>query len=57
MAQKRDVDAENEDVADWRRRIDVIDEQLLRLINSRSACAIEIGRVKRAMGLPIPGTS
>jgi chorismate mutase len=31
----------------------VIDEQLLRLVNSRSACAVEIGKVKRALGLPV----
>lgn len=36
-----------------RKRIDVIDEQLLRLVNSRSACAVEIGKVKRALGLPV----
>jgi chorismate mutase len=36
-----------------RNRIDVIDEQLLRLVNSRSACAVEIGKVKRALGLPV----
>jgi chorismate mutase len=45
-----EVDAE---LADWRRRIDVIDEQLMRLVNSRSACAIEIGRIKRTVGLPV----
>lgn len=37
----------------WRRRIDAIDEQLMRLLNSRSACAVEIGRIKRALGLPV----
>ena len=37
----------------WRRRIDVIDEQLMRLLNSRSACAVEIGRIKRRAGLPV----
>ena len=37
----------------WRRRIDLIDEQLMRLLNSRSACAVEIGKVKRALGLPV----
>lgn len=37
----------------WRRRMDLIDEQLMRLLNSRSACAVEIGRIKRALGLPI----
>jgi chorismate mutase len=36
-----------------RRRIDSIDEQLMRLLNSRSACAVEIGRVKRSLGLPV----
>jgi chorismate mutase len=43
----------NRDLDEWRRRIDGIDEQLMRLINSRSACAIEIGRVKRSVGLPV----
>lgn len=37
----------------WRRRMDVIDEQLMRLLNSRSACAVEIGRIKKALGLPV----
>ena len=36
-----------------RRRIDSIDDQLMRLLNSRSACAVEIGRVKRSLGLPV----
>jgi chorismate mutase len=40
-------------VAEWRQRIDQIDTQLMGLLNSRSACAVEIGRVKRALGLPI----
>lgn len=37
----------------WRRRIDAIDEQLMRLLNARSACAVEIGRIKRRVGLPV----
>ena len=37
----------------WRHRIDTIDEQLVRLLNSRSACAVEIGRLKRRLGLPV----
>ncbi|PYQ13066.1 MAG: chorismate mutase [Acidobacteria bacterium] len=41
------------DIDAWRRRIDAIDEQLMRLLNSRSACAVEIGKVKRALGLPV----
>jgi chorismate mutase len=37
----------------WRQRIDEIDSQLMRLLNSRSACAVEIGRIKRQGGLPV----
>ncbi len=36
-----------------RRRIDVIDDQLVRLLNVRVACAVEIGRVKHELGLPV----
>jgi chorismate mutase len=43
----------SEALTDWRRRIDAIDGQLMALINSRSACAIEIGRIKRRAGLPV----
>ena len=37
----------------WRRRIDLIDTQLMGLLNSRSVCAVEIGRLKRTLGLPV----
>ena len=37
----------------WRKEIDAIDEQLVRLLNERSKCAIELGRIKRESGLPI----
>jgi chorismate mutase len=40
-------------IDELRARIDVIDEQLVALLNARSACAIEIGRLKRKKGLPI----
>jgi chorismate mutase len=40
-------------IEEFRRRIDQIDDQLMRLLNSRSACAVEIGRLKRAMGAPV----
>ncbi|HVD76551.1 MAG TPA: chorismate mutase [Vicinamibacteria bacterium] len=63
MAEKRDLKtpaadslrrrAEERAIDEWRRRIDTIDEQLMRLLNSRSACAVEIGKVKRALGLPV----
>jgi len=51
MAEERDVTPARID--EWRRRIDAIDDQLVRLLNSRSACVVEIGRLKRALGLPL----
>lgn len=41
------------DVNDWRRRIDEIDRRLVELLNERSRCALEIGRLKRANGQPL----
>ena len=41
------------DLDDLRRRIDLLDESLVRLLNARAACALEIGRLKREMGVPI----
>ena len=38
---------------DLRKRIDLLDESLVRLLNARAACALEIGRVKRELGIPI----
>ncbi len=40
-------------VSDLRRRIDQIDDQLMKLLNSQSACAVEIGRIKRQIGMPV----
>jgi len=51
MAEERDVSPAR--IEEWRRRIDAIDDQLVRLLNSRSACVVEIGRIKRALGLPL----
>jgi chorismate mutase len=33
--------------------MDQIDAQLVGLLNSRSACAVEIGRIKKKLGLPL----
>ena len=41
------------DMEELRHRIDVIDDQLVRLLNVRVACALEIGRLKHDSGLPI----
>jgi chorismate mutase-like protein len=35
-------------IEDWRDRIDEIDEKLVELLNERSQCAIEIGKIKKA---------
>jgi chorismate mutase len=41
------------EIDELRRRIDVIDDQLVRLLNVRVACALEIGRLKHEASLPI----
>ena len=60
MAQERDVKPaapgpreEPAALESWRRRIDAIDGQLLALLNSRAACAVEVGRLKRHLGLAV----
>jgi len=59
MADEHEVGAPGADertrsaIEDWRRRIDTIDEQLIGLLNSRSACAVEIGRLKRLIGMAV----
>ncbi len=40
-------------IADWRRRMDEIDKKLVDLLNERSQCALEIGRIKQEQGIPI----
>jgi chorismate mutase len=45
--------AEGLTIEDLRNRIDVIDQQLVRLLNVRVACAVEVGRLKHDMGLAV----
>jgi chorismate mutase len=40
-------------IDDWRIRIDQIDLELVRLFNERTRCAIEIGHLKKRLGLDI----
>ena len=40
-------------IDELRERVDVIDDQIVALLNARAACAIEIGRLKRAQGIAI----
>jgi chorismate mutase len=41
------------DIAEWRRKIDELDRQLVQLINERAHCAEEIGKLKRNSSIPI----
>ena len=41
------------DIDDWRKKIDELDAQLVELLNRRSACAAEIGKLKQKDGQPI----
>ncbi len=38
---------------DWRARVDELDEAIVKLLNERAACAVEIGRIKKQMGVPV----
>ena len=49
MAEEQLVDA----LDDLRKKIDALDEALVRLLNARAACALEIGRCKKEIGLAI----
>lgn len=41
------------DIAKWRDKIDEIDLELVKLLNQRSKCAIEIGKVKEKLNIEI----
>ena len=57
MAEERAVKPDEPDatavINDLRRRIDELDELLVRLLSARAACAFEIGRQKKLLGLEI----
>ncbi len=40
-------------LSDLRRRIDEIDKKLVELLNERSRCALEIGKLKQAQKIPL----
>ena len=46
-------DSIGSDISRWRRRIDELDLELIRILNERAQCAIEIGKVKRQGNLAI----
>jgi chorismate mutase-like protein len=39
------------DLEDWRKRIDEIDQQLVKLLNDRSQCAVEVGHIKKRLNM------
>jgi chorismate mutase len=41
------------DIADWRKKIDALDEKLVQLLSERAAAAHEIGKLKKKVGMPI----
>lgn len=41
------------DIADWRKKIDEMDRQLVQLLNARAHAAHEIGKLKRNTSMPI----
>ena len=40
-------------IEELRGRIDIIDNQLVRLLNVRVACAVEVGKLKHELGMPV----
>lgn len=41
------------EISDWRKKIDELDEQIVRLINQRAEAAQAIGRLKHKSSLPV----
>jgi chorismate mutase len=41
------------DIADWRKKIDELDRQIVELVNARAHAAHEIGKLKRNTSMPI----
>jgi chorismate mutase len=41
------------DIEDWRKKIDELDRKLVTLLSERARAAVEIGKLKRDISLPI----
>ncbi|HTH52541.1 MAG TPA: chorismate mutase [Edaphobacter sp.] len=41
------------EISDWRRKIDEVDEQIVRLVNQRAEAALAIGQLKQKSDLPV----
>lgn len=56
MAERAGVSGDavsREQIEALRRRIDELDARLVQLLNDRAGCALEIGRIKQALGMEI----
>lgn len=42
-----------EDLSEWRKKIDAIDDEILHLLQKRVECALHVGNIKTAHGLPL----
>ncbi len=45
--------SQDKTIDDWRIRIDEIDIKLVQLFNERAQCAVEIGHIKKRLGLEV----
>jgi chorismate mutase len=41
------------DISDWRDKIDGLDEQIVQLLSQRAAAAVEIGKLKAKINVPV----
>ncbi|MCA9732612.1 MAG: chorismate mutase [Deferribacteres bacterium] len=41
------------EIAEWRKKIDAVDAELLKLLNQRAGYTVEIGHIKRQHDMPI----
>ncbi len=41
------------DITDWRKRIDDVDERLVKLLNERARYVLEIGALKKRLRMPV----
>ena len=48
-----DKSAMLEEIGKWRVKIDDLDLDLIRLLNNRARCAVEIGKIKRQLNMRI----
>jgi chorismate mutase len=48
-----EIEATEQGISNWRKKIDVLDEQIVQLLNERAQAAIAIGELKNQSSLPV----